>query len=357
MTAPDVRLAEETALILAPFGHDAALIHQALHIAGVSSRVFDRDESLSQALEQSGCAIIAAEALEPKTVQEITGTLEKQLPWSDLPLIILCAPSTSPEFDASIRSLGNVTAVQRPLAPASLISVVCSALRARRRQYQVRDLLRESQLNQIEIQELNERLQRAMTETHHRVKNNLQTIAAMVDMRVMEAGETIATEEVVRIGQLTRSLAVVHDILTRQAREDGEARFVSARTVIEKLITMLKESTPHRPISLAAEDAQVTSRQGTSLALVLSELIGNAIKHGNGPVEVEFRVSPRQAELLVSDEGPGFPGDFKKGRSFNTGLELVERLVDWDLAGTVAFENRESGGACVRVTVPLKSAF
>ncbi len=207
--------------------------------------------------------------------------------------------------------------------------------------------------NQRQMESLNQHLQRAMTETHHRVKNSLQIIAAMVDLRVMEDEETISATEIKRLGTYVKTLASVHDILTHEAKEGGQADHLSAREVLEQLLDLLQKTAGERRITHWIEDARLTARQGTSLALVTSELISNALKHGGGDVDVQFSVVDRTAILNVGDEGQGFPDSFDAKTAARTGLELVNNLSQWDLGGAVCFANREEHGACVTVTMPL----
>jgi two-component sensor histidine kinase len=207
--------------------------------------------------------------------------------------------------------------------------------------------------NQSHVEQLNRRLQRAMTETHHRVKNNLQIIAAMVDMRMMDDQPMIPTEEIKRLGAQVRTLAAVHDILTHEAKGDGQAHDVSAQAVLDKLLPMLQEAACGRPIHALINDVRLTARQGTSLALVVNELVSNAIKYGQGDVTVSFDVDSANAVLTVCDDGPGFPPGFAPERSANTGLELVQNLSRWDLQASAEFRNRPEGGAEVVVTIPL----
>ncbi len=101
------------------------------------------------------------------------------------------------------------------------------------------------------------------------------------------------------------------------------------------------------------EDARLSHRQVTSLALIANELLSNALKHSRGDAEVVFTVQEDAAHLEVRDDGPGFPADFDPARAANTGLELVENLIVWDLRGQVQFGNREEGGGRVVVTFPL----
>jgi len=208
--------------------------------------------------------------------------------------------------------------------------------------------------NQQEIAALNARLQRALTETHHRVKNNLQIIAAMVDMQALEATDPVYRTQFQRLGASVRTLATIHDILTQAARQSGDAREVSARAILDKLIPLMQETAAGRRISYCADDLPVTAQQGTSLALLVNELVSNALKHSQGEVQVQFAVQNGSAVLQVMDDGQGFPPGFQPSEAANTGLDLVESLSRWDLGGQTHYENRPEGGACVRVIIPVR---
>jgi len=207
--------------------------------------------------------------------------------------------------------------------------------------------------NHAEIEQLNERLRRSMRETHHRVKNNLQIIAAMVDMQVMNDGTTIPVQEMSRLGAHVKTLAVVHDLLTAESGEDEQAQTVSSRAVLATLLPLLEQTAGGRHIQAHLEDALLSSRQATSLALITNEIIANALKHGEGEVGVTFRIHDNTATLEVCDDGPGFPLDFNPKQLATTGISLVENLSRWDLEGKVRYENRLEGGAKVVLNVPL----
>jgi len=219
----------------------------------------------------------------------------------------------------------------------------------------VRDVT-ESHEARTQIEALNARLQRAMTETHHRVKNNLQIIAAMVDMCTLDAGETVPTAEVRRLGEHVRTLAAVHELLTQRSTRDPDARTVSAREILERLVSLVRSGAQGRVIRLEGDDLVLTSQQGTSLALVANELISNALKHGSGVVELRLQRQDAWALLTVSDQGRGFPREFHPSVSAKTGLELVNTLSRLDLGGTVRCENLPGGGAVVQVEMPLAEA-
>lgn len=205
------------------------------------------------------------------------------------------------------------------------------------------------------LRRLNGYLRHAMTETHHRVKNNLQIIAAMVDLQAMDHPTTIPTSEVYRLNSHIRTLAVVHDILTEQAKEDGLAEMVSAAQILGRLAPLLQTTSGGRIVNTDLRDVKLPTRQGTTLALLANELVGNALKHGAGKVHLELGRVGQDAWLTVRDEGPGFPDGFDPDSSSHTGLELIRHLSRWDLGGEAVFANHPDGGACASIRIPLQT--
>ena len=208
--------------------------------------------------------------------------------------------------------------------------------------------------DQAEIEALNKRLRRAMAETHHRVKNNLQTISAMLDMQAMETDCPPGIEDLQRLSRQVRTLAAVHDILTEEAMSDGLADNISTYVILDKLLLMLRQAVPHRPVRARIADVRLSARQGNSLALMVNELLSNAVKYGRQNSSVLFDIDAETARLEVADDGPGFPPDFDPKKSAHTGLELVENMARWDLGGETRYETRPGGGGLVTVTFPLQ---
>ena len=83
---------------------------------------------------------------------------------------------------------------------------------------------------------LNVRLKRSIQETHHRVKNNLQIISALTELQLEEGVATVPASALKRVGQHTRSLAALHDLLTQQAKTDLKIDTVSTQTALDRLI-------------------------------------------------------------------------------------------------------------------------
>ncbi len=207
--------------------------------------------------------------------------------------------------------------------------------------------------NQQHIAQLNTQLRESMKETHHRVKNSLQIIAAMVDMRLMDTVHPISEADLRQLGMHINSLAVVHELLTEQARQDGQGDFLMADDLLERLVPGLQMMAGTRSLLFDIAPVRLSARQANALPLVTNELVSNAIKYGKGDVSVTFRLTGSAAVLEVSDHGPGFPADFDASHAAHTGLELVERLSRWDLSGTIRYVNATAGGATVALTLPL----
>src|SRR5262249_13193842 len=113
---------------------------------------------------------------------------------------------------------------------------------------------------------LNERLLHAMRETHHRVKNNLQIVAAVIDLQLVEHADTVTPADLVRIATVVKTLASVHDLLTRQIGDDGSPAFISVKAMLERLLSMIKETTGKFKIEHNIDEVQVPSREATALA-------------------------------------------------------------------------------------------
>ncbi|HYO15626.1 MAG TPA: hybrid sensor histidine kinase/response regulator, partial [Thermoanaerobaculia bacterium] len=135
---------EERVLVLAPTGRDAVLASQLLTAANIPNHSCTDNAELFREIESgAGAALLAEEALQPWTVNGLLDVLSREGPWSDLPLIVFAqGGQTSEDILERLGPLGNATILERPVRLSTLLSAVKAALRARHRQYEVRDLLR-----------------------------------------------------------------------------------------------------------------------------------------------------------------------------------------------------------------------
>ncbi len=137
---------EDRALVLAPFGRDGLVAAGILIKGGLTAYVCETFAVLMAELERgAGCLVITQDALQPVDLEPLTGWLSEQPSWSDLPVLVITQRGRGPEGDPRalrlMETLGNVSFLERPFRPLTFLSVVRSALRSRRRQFQARDHL------------------------------------------------------------------------------------------------------------------------------------------------------------------------------------------------------------------------
>jgi two-component sensor histidine kinase len=200
---------------------------------------------------------------------------------------------------------------------------------------------------------LNARLRRAMQESHHRIKNNLQIISALVEIQMGDVGVSTSDDHLKRINQHIRALASLHDLLTHQAKADAPVDYLSTQALLGRLIPMLQETSGGRSIKAEVADVLLSTDKSVSLSLLVSECISNAIKHTQGDVEVTLRREGDRVRLDVCDHGGGFAADFDWKTAGHTGLDLIDSTVRHDLRGEVRYENRAEGGGRVAITFPF----
>ncbi len=216
-----------------------------------------------------------------------------------------------------------------------------------------------SGVRQLELAEkadlLNSRLQRAIQESHHRIKNNLQVISALVELQSSERGVIATDEHLQRIIQHIRALANIHDLLTQHAKDDFAINYLGTKETLERLFALLQQTNGDRNITADIADVKISTQKAASLSLLVSECISNAIKHTSGDISVTLSVEGDTAHLEVKDYGAGFPADFDALTSAHTGLSLIDSAARFDLRGDVKYENHESGGR-VLITFPIPSS-
>ena len=180
-------------------------------------------------------------------------------------------------------------------------------------------------------------------EMHHRIKNNLQTVAMLMQLQLPDA-DNLDTREVLKTNiHRIRSIAAVHEELS-----DEGFRLVDVKDVLERITLMTVDTmtVPSKNISIEVfgEPLSLPSRAATSLTLVVNELVQNALEHGfvgveNGRIEISLGRSSEELIILVRDNGIGLPETFNRG----LGLEISETLVTEDLRGKIKFNRLDSG--------------
>lgn len=198
-----------------------------------------------------------------------------------------------------------------------------------------------------------------LAELHHRVKNNLQTIAALLSMQQRrsksDAERAAFGESVSRV----QSMAAIHDLLSH---EDTGATSVEgiARIVVTSATSALSNMNVHVTFRSECDDALIPSREATVLALVLNELVTNSILHGfegrdGGNIVVDVERLKQLIRVRIEDDGVGLPSGFDPERHGGLGVQIVKTLVLNDLKGSYSLEMRD-GKTVASVVFPGVSA-
>jgi two-component sensor histidine kinase len=192
-------------------------------------------------------------------------------------------------------------------------------------------------------------------EIHHRVKNNLQTVAALLRLQSRRLGDDdpgarAALEEAERrIG----SIAVVHETLSRTFEAGVDFDEVADR--VGRMVGETSSATGDVRLRRQGDFGLLEPEVATPLALVLVELVQNAAQHGGaaGEVVVDVRRQAGRLRVAVVDRGCGLPPGFDAVRDAGLGLQIVRTLVESELGGRLALAAAEGGGTRVEVDLPV----
>jgi two-component system, sensor histidine kinase PdtaS len=195
-------------------------------------------------------------------------------------------------------------------------------------------------------------------EIHHRVKNNLQTVAALLRLQArrieVPEGRAALEEAVRRVG----SIAIVHETLSQAFDE-----YVDFDDVADRLRVMVAEmTTPGTAVTSVRQGSfgTLTSEMATPLAMVLTEVLQNAVEHGfgqrsvPGSITVTARRGTGRLHVTVDDDGAGLPPEFDVAGSTSLGLSIVRTLIESELDGKLDIRTRRTGGTRVTLDLPVR---
>jgi two-component sensor histidine kinase/putative methionine-R-sulfoxide reductase with GAF domain len=178
-------------------------------------------------------------------------------------------------------------------------------------------------------------------EIHHRVKNNLQTVASLLRLQA-RADDVDARKALDDSVNRILAIAAVHEVLTERRDDD-----VALDELLDRLRAMLVQGlAPAKAVETKLEPVLLAGNRATALALVFSELLQNALEHGGQSVRVELGRRDGQVVLAIADDGSGVDGEPVSG----TGLSIVRALVQDELDGTLRLES--DGGLRAEVVFP-----
>jgi signal transduction histidine kinase/CheY-like chemotaxis protein len=288
-------------LVCAPTGRDAAAARDLLQRAGIATCICKDYAALVAGLDDAAAVFVAEEGLIGQPLDALSDWIRGQPPWSDLPFVMLTSRRDDPKVGAwreqQVERLRNVALLERPVQPITLASVMQAALRARKRQLEIRALLDardaaaanlevQVQNRTIELREVNDRLRDEMRE-RARVEESLRHAQKMEALGQLTGGVAHDFNNLLMV--ITAGL----DMLDRQADPERRQRFTSAmRQASERGAALTRQLlTFSRSHALRPENVFLPSLIGN-----MRELLDRSLR---GDVEVEVQLAPELWPVFV----------------------------------------------------------
>lgn len=309
-------------LVLAATSRDAITTEQVLSPLGVAATVCRSFDDLLREVEVgAGAVLVAEEGMPPAHTAAFHRVLTNQPPWSDLPILVLTRPGAdSAASGDAVRMLGNVTLLERPIRVATLVTAVLSALRARERQYQIRDHLSQRIANEASLREVDRRKDEFLATLGHELRNPLAPLQTAVQL-LKAAGSTdpVVTRvapvmdrqishlvrlvnDLLEVSRITRGLIEVH-------REPVDLVFL-VHSALDTSLPMLDAANHQVTVDVPKEPVTVLG-DTVRLTQVFSNLLNNAAKytHAGGHIAVRVWKDGDRAIVSVRDDGIGIARD------------------------------------------------
>ena len=203
------------------------------------------------------------------------------------------------------------------------------------------------------------RSQLLLQEMHHRVRNNLQTVAALLSLQMRQAENGREGNALREATSRIQAIAAVHDLLSDERRLGGATIAEIAKLVAEDAHAVIIPPGLKVAFVIEPSDLVVPSRTATIFALLINELVANAVRHGfvgreQGTIIVRSRADDNSAIVEVENDGDVIAAGFNPSYSKGLGMRIVNRLVSSDLRGVFSIAPADSGaGTVARIRFPL----
>ena len=190
-------------------------------------------------------------------------------------------------------------------------------------------------------------------EIHHRVKNNLQTVSSLLRIQSRQTKSEEVKASLQQAQRRVSAIAVVHDVLS-----EGVDQKVPFDQIFKRILMLIPETTSSYSTSISSEIegsfGELSAERSTTLALVLTEIVANAVEHGivdrSGKITVIAERTPKLLRIEVLDDGVGLP-EGKLGSGLGT--QIVRTLVESELRGKISWTSPIRGGTKVVLELPV----
>lgn len=364
-------------LLLCPTGQDAVLIAGFLEKEGIGSvSLKSIDEFCNQDQNEAGVLLIADEALSPEGTEILNKKLSNQEAWSDLPIILLTSGGARRNSHMHKRlelfvSSGNVTLLERPLQPLSLMSATKVALRSRRRQFEVKELL----MTLVEATKIRDEF---ISIASHELKTPLTSLKLQTQMnkRKSNVDSGISTESMniqfdYTINQIDRLNKLVDDMLDISRLSTGKLQLQKSKTDLSHLLKELVERfTPQfEAVGISVTTKLVPNIVGNwdsyKLEQVINNIFSNAIRYApENPMEIRLWKEAEKIVLNIQDFGPGIEKNnltkifdrYERASStrggLGLGLYITKQIVELH-EGSIRAESKSGEGTTFVIELPV----
>ncbi len=353
-------------VIFAPTGKDARLIEQVLERAGIGNLACaNASEVLTQIYQGVGAVMLVDETLNESILKPLTHFLRHQPAWSDLPILVLSRGARDAVFMNIYQQLGNVTILERPLPSYSLVSSVKTALRARIRQYAMRDI--------------DMRKDEFLAMLAHELRNPLAPVSAASDLLKLpnlHRDKIIQTSEIIS-RQVRHMTGLIDDLLDASRVSRGlislDSQVVSALTIVDNCVEQVRPLIDKRrqqlTLQCSTESAFILGDQ-KRLVQILSNVLNNASKYTpeRGKIILSMEVNETDLVFTISDNGIGIPAEIidhifemfiqahqtpdRTQGGLGIGLALVKNLIELHHGNITAYSDGLGLGSRFEMTLP-----
>lgn len=369
--------------VFAPVGRDGPITRDLLERIDVPSVVYPSLAALADAgFDGAGAVLLTEEALEHRDVGLLIDALAAQPAWSDIPVLVFAGgvgTRASPMTMQTIENLTNVTMIERPIRVAAVYSIVRAALRARWRQYDMRDVLVSLHTARRQAEEASRLKDEFLATLSHELRTPLNAIlgwTALLRQNLVEPERIPRVLEILE-RNATAQAQLVSDVLDVSRMITGKLRLnvrpVSVLSIVADAIDTIRPAADAKGVTVAFDRPGVAlfvNGDAERLQQVVWNLLSNAVKFtpSGGQVHAAVAAGPDSVEIVVTDTGIGLTPEFlpyvferfrQADQSFTRahgglglGLAIVKQVVELH-GGEVAASSAGSGqGTVFRVRLP-----
>ncbi|MEJ2032928.1 MAG: ATP-binding protein [Deltaproteobacteria bacterium] len=368
---------------------DVRVVSRLLQEASLAFRICEEFDALvAEAAKGGGALLLEEEFLTPQVIERLTGFLDRQPSWSELPVVLLVKKlkTRSTQVQSWTRLIRNLTLVERPVSSASLLSILQAALQTRQRQYEVRDLLAElkeanEQLEEkvgertAELERSNQELEQFAYVVSHDLQSPLRTIAGFLQLlahRYQGELDTEADEFIsFAVDGAERMKQMINDILafSRVGTRRDSLEPTDCRDVLLDVLADLQSEITDSCAKITHEGLPTVAADCNQLAQLFQNLIGNALKYRKPDepprIHIAAEVKETEWEFQVRDNGIGIDPQYaerifqifqrlhtrKESPGTGIGLAICKKIVERH-GGRIWVESEPGKGSTFFFSLP-----